>query len=79
MKTAISLPDDLFDEAERVARKAGISRSELYATAIKKYLESFRKDRITEELNTFYDAYRDESDPFLRRAAEMQSMRDDLS
>ncbi len=78
MKTAVSLPDEIFAEAERAAQKAGISRSEFYATAIKTYLETFRKARVTENLNAFYDSVVQESDPFLRRAAEIQSMRNDL-
>ncbi len=78
MKTAVSLPDDIFAEAERAARKAGISRSELYATAIRTYLEASRKEHITAELNAFYDTFEQEADPFMRRAAELQSLRDDL-
>jgi metal-responsive CopG/Arc/MetJ family transcriptional regulator len=78
MKTAVSLPDDIFNEAERAARKAGISRSEFYANAIRTYLDASRKERLTESLNTFYDSFVQEPDPFLRRAAEIQSMRDDL-
>jgi metal-responsive CopG/Arc/MetJ family transcriptional regulator len=39
MKTAISLPDHLFERAESVAERLGISRSELYATALEAFLE----------------------------------------
>ena len=38
MKTAISLPDDLFDSADELAQQLGVSRSELYARAVAEYL-----------------------------------------
>jgi metal-responsive CopG/Arc/MetJ family transcriptional regulator len=34
MKTAISLPDELFESADALARRMGISRSKLFATAV---------------------------------------------
>ncbi len=54
MKTAISLPDELFEAAERVARRLGLSRSELYQRALAKYLESQNGAAITAELNQVY-------------------------
>ena len=54
MKTAISLPDPLFDAAERLARRLGISRSELYQRALKAYLQESRGDGVTEALNELY-------------------------
>jgi metal-responsive CopG/Arc/MetJ family transcriptional regulator len=39
MKTAISIPDLLFDEAEKLAQRLGMSRSELYAKALAAYIE----------------------------------------
>ena len=48
MKTAVSLPDDLFRLAEAAARRLGVSRSELYANAIAEYLdrETAKIDRL---------------------------------
>ncbi|MDZ7631520.1 MAG: hypothetical protein U5K74_09270 [Gemmatimonadaceae bacterium] len=43
MKTAISLPDALFDEADAVAYRLGVSRSQLYATALAEYIAKFIK------------------------------------
>jgi metal-responsive CopG/Arc/MetJ family transcriptional regulator len=40
MKTAISLPDPLFKAGEKAARRLGVSRSQLYARALRQYLES---------------------------------------
>jgi len=55
MKTAISIPDDLFEAAERVAKRLGLSRSELYRIALAKYLELQDDKAITAELNRVYD------------------------
>jgi len=54
MKTAISLPDDLFNDAERLARRKHISRSELYATALRWYVHKENRTGITEQLNRVY-------------------------
>ena len=51
MKTAISLPDDLFSIAEEVAKQQGISRSELYATALRAYIDAHRQDRLLDAIN----------------------------
>jgi metal-responsive CopG/Arc/MetJ family transcriptional regulator len=56
MKTAVSLPDPLFEEADRLARQLGKSRSQLYAQALREYLERHREDDITRRLNEIYDA-----------------------
>ena len=54
MKTAISIPDKVFESAEQFAHRMGLSRSELYATALKSYLEEHRNDKVTEKLNELY-------------------------
>lgn len=54
MKTAISIPDELFDLAERYAKESGISRSELYASAVREYLAGRRGEIVTEKLNEVY-------------------------
>lgn len=51
MKTAVSLPDRLFKEAERLARRQRKSRSRLYADAIADYVARHDPDRITQRLN----------------------------
>jgi len=56
MKTAISIPDDVFENAERTAKKLGVSRSELYANAVAEFIERYRREGITEKLNELYDA-----------------------
>lgn len=65
MKTAISIPDDLFQQAEREARRLGLSRSELYARAVRAWLESNRDSAITEALDQVYATEGSELDPVL--------------
>ena len=54
MKTAISIPDELFSSADSLARKLGVSRSRLFATALAEYLAKHRTAKVTERLNAVY-------------------------
>lgn len=63
MKTAISIPDELFESAERFAKRRGMSRSELYATALRCYLQEHRGGGITEQLDEIYSAEGGTLDP----------------
>jgi metal-responsive CopG/Arc/MetJ family transcriptional regulator len=54
MKTAISLPDPLFEAAEQFAHEQGWSRSELYARALQAYLQAHRYHGITDALDQIY-------------------------
>jgi metal-responsive CopG/Arc/MetJ family transcriptional regulator len=54
MKTAISIPDDVFESADELAQRLGISRSELYATAVAEYLAKFRDEDVTARLDQVY-------------------------
>ena len=54
MKTAVSLPDDLFEAADALARKQGLTRSRLFATAVADYVARHRSSRVTERLNEVY-------------------------
>lgn len=56
MKTAISIPDPIFQAAEGFAHRLGMSRSELYAKAIAEYMSSRKSENITEQLNTIYSS-----------------------
>jgi metal-responsive CopG/Arc/MetJ family transcriptional regulator len=68
MKTAISLPDHVFSAADALARRLGISRSRLYATALAEYVAKHRAAKVTEHLNAVYEARTSQLDPGLRRA-----------
>ncbi|EMO90609.1 hypothetical protein [Leptospira noguchii] len=54
MKTAISIPDKLFKTAEKIAKKLGIPRSQLFAKALEEFIQSHSKESITEKLNKVY-------------------------
>lgn len=54
MKTAISIANPIFEAAERLAKRLGMSRSELYSRAIAAYLEEHRQEGITDILNAIY-------------------------
>jgi metal-responsive CopG/Arc/MetJ family transcriptional regulator len=68
MKTAISIPDDLFTSAEALARKLGVSRSRLFATAVAEYLAKHRAAKVAERLNAVYSVEPATIDKRLRRA-----------
>lgn len=67
MKTAISLPDPLFEEAERVAARLGLSRSELYARAITRFVREQSGDAITDAINRVVQKLPPALDPVLAR------------
>lgn len=54
MKTAISIPDDLFISAEKTAKKLGIPRSQLFARAIEEFLQNHSNENVTQKLNDIY-------------------------
>jgi metal-responsive CopG/Arc/MetJ family transcriptional regulator len=54
MKTAISIPDPLFQAADRLARRLGISRSELYRRAVRRFLEQHSHGVVREALDDVY-------------------------
>jgi metal-responsive CopG/Arc/MetJ family transcriptional regulator len=70
MKTAISIPDSLFEEADRLAKTRGWSRSELYANAVTAYVNSERFSGVREKLDAVYGNDEEDSaiDPFLADA-----------
>lgn len=69
MKTAISIPAEVFKAAEKSARRLGISRSKLYSQAVEEWLERHNREAITSNLNSVYAREAGELDPGLRAAA----------
>jgi len=69
MKTAVSLPNDVFRAAERHARRARKSRSQLYAEALSEYLSRHAPDEVTEAMNHVIDQLKEPTDPFVTAAA----------
>ena len=68
MKTAISLPDDLFESADALARRLGVSRSELYATAVAEFLAKHQDANVTQRLDDVYGHQPSDLERPLRRA-----------
>ncbi|MBV8885888.1 MAG: ribbon-helix-helix domain-containing protein [Chroococcidiopsidaceae cyanobacterium CP_BM_RX_35] len=71
VKTAISLPESIFEEAEALAQQLGMSRSELYTEALKAYLRRYSQEQIFAKLNEVYSREPSELDPLM---AELQFM-----
>ena len=69
MKTAISLPDEVFRAAEQYARRVRKSRSQLYAEAISEYLARHAPDEVTEAMNRVVDELEKAVDPFVTEGA----------
>ena len=68
MKTAISLPDDVFEAADALAKERGVPRSQIYVLALRSYLEQQRGEKIMEQLNEYYANEKAVIDPALKRA-----------
>ena len=66
MKTAISLPDDLFEAADELAEKLGVSRSQLYARALSEYVAQHGESDVTARLNAVYADTEARLDPVLQ-------------
>ena len=70
MKTAVSVPDDLFAQADRLARRTRRSRSEVYSEALREYVARHAPDEVTETLDRIFEgAGREPADDFVRAAA----------
>ena len=67
MKTAISLPDDLFASADRLAARLGVSRSELYQRALTRFVAEHEDAYVTERLDRVYGETDAGVDPVLSR------------
>jgi predicted DNA-binding protein len=67
MKTAVSLPDEIFESAERLATQRGLTRSALYAQALEAFLKANEIDPLTEAINRVADEVDTRLDPVLKR------------
>jgi metal-responsive CopG/Arc/MetJ family transcriptional regulator len=65
MKTAISIPDEVYQGAERLARRMKKSRSRLYGDALKEYLARHAPDEVTEAMNRACAEVGETQDPFV--------------
>jgi metal-responsive CopG/Arc/MetJ family transcriptional regulator len=69
MKTAVSIPDDVFERAERFAKQARRSRSEVYSAALRDYVARHAPDDVTEAMNRVCEAEGIQADKFVGAAA----------
>jgi predicted transcriptional regulator len=69
MKTEISIPDEVFEEAERLASELRTSRSQLYSRALQEFVARHAPDRLTAAMDRVMAEVGSEVDEFSRRAA----------
>jgi len=67
MKTAISIPDPIFRAAEELARRLGLSRSELYSRAVAALVQKHGDESVTQRLDAIYGSEDSSLDPVLAR------------
>jgi antitoxin MazE6 len=69
VKTTVSIPDDVFESAKRLARRERRSRSDLYSAALTEYVARHSADEITDALNRVAAEIDHTIDPFVSEAA----------
>lgn len=69
MKTAISIPDPVFESAERLAERMRKSRSQLYSEAIAEYVARHDTDAVTERIDALCEDHDTRPDAFVRESA----------
>ena len=69
MKTAVSIPDEVFEKAERLARRGGRSRSDVFSSALREYVARHAPDEVTDVMDRVCAAAGEESDGFIATAA----------
>jgi metal-responsive CopG/Arc/MetJ family transcriptional regulator len=69
MKTAISIPDKVYAEAERLSRRLKKSRSQVYSEAVAEYLARHDPDAVTDAMNRLCDELDTRPDPAISTAA----------
>lgn len=70
MKTAISIPDDIFEEVNKIARESNHSRSHVICLAVKQYLEKKRAQKLLTDLNKAYAGEETPDEVLLRKESK---------
>lgn len=68
MKTAISVPNEVFTSADRLAKRLHMSRSQLYTQAVYKYVAGHDQQKVREQLDAVYATEPSSVDPSVIRA-----------
>ncbi len=69
MKTAVSVPNEVYEQAEELAQRTGRTRSEIYSTSLRDYLAHHQADPVTAAMDRVLGEIDHEADPFLDAAA----------
>ena len=65
MKATISIPDDIYNSADQLSKRLGMSRSELYAKAVSDYINAFKNEAVSKALDQIYTKEKSEIDPVI--------------
>ena len=68
MKTSVSIPDDVFEKVERLARRSKRSRSEVFSAALREYVARHAPDEVTEAINRAVDEIGEQKVEFVAAA-----------
>lgn len=77
MKTRVSIPDDVFAKAERLARSSMRSRGELFSAALSEYVARHDPDEVTQAMNRVCASVGDQTDEFIAVASRRVRERSD--
>jgi len=69
MKTAISIPEDIFQKTQRLARRRGTSRSQLVSDALREYIARHAPEEVTDAMDQVCAELGQSPDPFVSAAA----------
>ena len=69
MKTAVSIPDEVFEKVERFARRAKRSRSEVFSAALQEYIARHAPDEVTDAINRAVEDIGEQNDDFVAAAS----------
>ena len=70
MKTAISLPDEIFKEIEEISKECACSRSHVFVMAIREFLDRRKSRKLLEALNEAYEGEETPEEAVARRQAK---------
>ena len=70
VRTTVSIPDSVFEKAERLVKRTKKSRSQLYSDALKEYLARHAPDEVTEAMDRVLAGVENSADPFVSIASQ---------
>ena len=72
VKTAISLPQPLFEQVDALAQELQISRSRLFVSAVETFIQRYENRKLLEAINHAYDDLPDPEEQALRHKMRQQ-------